>query len=77
LILFSINVAPLQDIFFADCIYAWSSFVSAQVSTSILPYLKLWPVDTYVDLMMQVTYFYLLILTDICCDLLGVKQHNS
>jgi len=28
--------------------------VSAQVGTSILPYLKLWPVDTYVDLMMEV-----------------------
>ena len=32
-------------------------FVTAQISTSILPYLKLWPVDTYVDLMMQVMYY--------------------
>jgi len=30
--------------------------LTAQVGTSILPYLKLWPVDTYVDLMMQVMY---------------------
>jgi len=36
--------------------------VSAQVSTSILPYLKLWPVDTYVDLMMQVMCHYLFLL---------------
>jgi len=36
--------------------------VSAQVGTSILPYLKLWPVDTYVDLMMQVMCDYLLLL---------------
>jgi len=34
------------------------STVLDQVSTSILPYLKLWPVDTYVNLMMQVTYGY-------------------
>jgi len=31
--------------------------ILAQFSTSILPYLKLWPVDTYVDLMMQVMHF--------------------
>jgi len=37
-----------------ECIQCFSS-VTAQVGTSILPYLKLWPVDTYVDLMIQVT----------------------